>query len=179
MFLPLGGKKYNIFFYVLINVETLQTLQKGTSSDVLTSSFHSPLQVWFFLYSCYITLIYSCYSAPETDGTALGLQEPFDQLLVGREGKHLHTALWQPVWNASAPSRMVGKCPHQKKKYTITTDTNKSQRNVTWMGKFQFIILYHLQSQHRAKLFLLISSAKPSHNAFYLLWKLLPSFCNK
>lgn len=108
------GKKYNISFYALINVETLQTLQKGTS-DVLTSSFQSPLQVWFFLYSCYITLLYSCYSAPETDGTALGLREPFDQLLVGRERKHLHTALWQPVWNASAPSRMVGKGPRQKK----------------------------------------------------------------
>lgn len=50
-FLPLGGGwNYNIFFYALINVKTLPTLQKGTSSEVLTSSFHSPLQVWFFFH---------------------------------------------------------------------------------------------------------------------------------
>lgn len=49
-FLPLGGWNYNMFFYALINVKTLPTLQKGISSEVLTSSFHSPLQVWFFFH---------------------------------------------------------------------------------------------------------------------------------
>lgn len=100
IFLPSGGEKIH-FFNPLI--KKLQTVQKGPATDALTSSFYSLLQVWFFLYLCFIAL--SLLLRPlETDQAALDLQKPFGQLFVGRKRKHLHIALWLLVWNASLTS---------------------------------------------------------------------------